>query len=90
MIPVFQPIISNKDISRVISSLKSGEISGSFGKNIPLFERNFAKFINSRYAVAVSSGTSALHLALAVCNFPKESEIIIRGTCKRDLEMEEI
>jgi perosamine synthetase len=80
MIPVFQPVISNKDISRVISSLKSGEISGSFGKNIPLFEKNFAKFINTRYAVAVSSGTTALQLALAVCNFPKESEIIISST----------
>ena len=80
MIPVFEPKISNKDISRVVASLKNGEISGSFGKNIPLFEKNFAKFMNTKYSVAVSSGTTALHLAIAVCNFPKESEIIISSS----------
>jgi perosamine synthetase len=80
MIPVFRPEISNTDISSVVRALKSGEISGSFGKNIKNLEKNFAKFIGTKYAVAVTSGTTALHLSVAVCNFPKNSEIIISST----------
>ena len=80
MIPVFQPIVSKADIRSVVSALKNGEISGSFGKYIDLFEKNFANFIKTKYAVAVSNGTSALHLAVAVCELPKGSEIIISAT----------
>ena len=80
MIPVFQPIVSKTDINSVVSALKKGEISGSFGENIKLFEKNFANFIKTKYSVAVSSGTTALHLAVAVCKFPKGSEIIISAT----------
>jgi perosamine synthetase len=80
MIPVFQPIVSKSDIKSVVSALKKGEISGSFGKNIKLFEKNFANFIKTKYSVAVSSGTTALHLAVAVCKFSRGSEIIISAT----------
>jgi perosamine synthetase len=80
MIPVFRPEISNLDVSSVVRALKSGEISGSFGENIKNFEENFSKFIGTKYAVAVTSGTTALHLSVAVCNFPKNSEIIISST----------
>ena len=80
MIPVFQPVVFKSDIRSMISALKKGEISGSFGKYSPLFEKNFANFIKTKYSVAVSSGTAALHLAVAVCKFPKGSEIIISAT----------
>jgi perosamine synthetase len=80
MIPVFQPIVSKADIRSVVSALKKGEISGSFGKYIDLFEKNFANYIKTKYAVAVSNGTTALHLAVAVCKIPKGSEIIISAT----------
>jgi len=53
MIPVFQPIISKADINSVVSALKKGEISGSFGENIKLFEKNFANFIKTKYSIAV-------------------------------------
>jgi dTDP-4-amino-4,6-dideoxygalactose transaminase len=43
MFPVFEPIITKKDIIIVTKALKAGEISGSFGENITNFERNFAK-----------------------------------------------
>jgi perosamine synthetase len=80
MFPVFEPIITKKDINCVVKALKAGEISGSFGENITNFERNFAKYIKSKYAVAVSSGTTALHLAVAACEFPVGSEILISAT----------
>jgi perosamine synthetase len=80
MIPVFQPVISNKDIISVVRAIKNGEISGSYGDSITIFERNFAKFINTKYAAAVSNGTTALHLAVACLQLPKGSEIIISAT----------
>ena len=40
MIPVFQPVISNKDIISVVRAIKNGEISGSYGDSITIFERN--------------------------------------------------
>jgi len=80
MIPVFKPEVSKSDILSVANAMRNGEISGSFGKNISTFEKNFSKFIGTKYAVAVSSGTTALHLAIAVCQFPKNSEIIISST----------
>jgi perosamine synthetase len=80
MFPVFEPIITKKDITSVVKALKAGEISGSFGENIINFEKNFAKYIKSKYAIAVSSGTTALHLAVAACEFPVGSEILISAT----------
>jgi len=80
MISVFKPQISKLDISSVKNAIKNGEISGSFGKNISIFENNFAKFIGTKYAVAVSSGTTALHLSVSVCQFPPNSEIIISSS----------
>ena len=50
MIPVFQPIVSKADIRSVVSALKKGEISGSFGKYIDLFEKNFANYIKTKFA----------------------------------------
>ena len=80
MFTVFQPIITKRDINSVTKALKAGEISGSFGENISNFEKNFAKYIKSKYALAVSSGTTALHLAVAACEFPYGSEILISAT----------
>jgi len=80
MFPVFEPVITKKDIISVTKALKAGEISGSFGENITNFERNFAKYIKTKYALAVSSGTTALHLAVAACEFPDGSEILISAT----------
>jgi dTDP-4-amino-4,6-dideoxygalactose transaminase len=41
------------------------------------FEREFAKYVGSKYAIAVNSGTSALHLALLASNIERTSEVII-------------
>ena len=41
------------------------------------FEENFAKYCSVDYAVAVNSGTSALHLSMAVLGIEKDDEVII-------------
>lgn len=40
-------------------------------------EKEYARFVGSKYAVAVNSGTSALHLALLACGIKKGDEVIV-------------
>ena len=65
MIPVFEPDFGEDEIAGVVAALRRGEISGSFGTAIAEFEEGFAAFCDCRYGVAVTSGTTALHLAIA-------------------------
>ncbi len=75
-IPVNQPLLTNSDISSVYKSLKSGWIS-SEGKNVKKFEKKFSDFIGHKYAVAVSSGTAALEIAVKSLGLKKNDEVII-------------
>jgi len=75
-IPVNRPKIFYQDKINVKKCLNTGWIS-SEGSFVKLFERDFSKYINRKYAVAVSSGTAALDIALKSLNFKKNDEVII-------------
>jgi perosamine synthetase len=77
LIPVFEPLIENEEIEQVLGALKRGEISGSFGSAIPDFERGFAGYCGSKHGVAVSSGTTALHVAVAAAGIGQGDEVLI-------------
>lgn len=47
------------------------------GKEVQEFEKNFAKFCNTRYAVGCNSGSDALFLAIKALNLKKNSEVLI-------------
>jgi len=53
--------------------------SGNYvsGKEVENFEINFAQFTNSRYALGVSTGSSALEIALKSLNLKPEDEVIV-------------
>ena len=57
--------------------INSGWISTS-GNFVNDFEKKISKFTGSKYAIACSSGTSALQIALNVCGVNKEDEVIFR------------
>ena len=80
MIPVFKPIISSTDKKAALSALDKGEISGTYGKSIINLEKKFSKYIGTKYAVSVTSGSTALHLSIAALELPKGSEIIVSST----------
>ncbi|MDA9981305.1 DegT/DnrJ/EryC1/StrS family aminotransferase [Gammaproteobacteria bacterium] len=48
----------------------------SLGSEVAAFEEEFAAFCNTEYAVAVNSGTSALHLALIAAGVERGDEVI--------------
>ena len=52
--------MTEADIEAVNEVLRSAYLTT--GPTIPVFEKAFAEYIGSNYAVAVSSGTAALHL----------------------------
>jgi perosamine synthetase len=80
MIPVFDPDIGEEEIAAVVGALRRREISGSFGKSIQDFEESFAAYCGCKYGVAVTSGTTALHLAVAALDLPKNSEILMSAS----------
>ena len=74
MIPIAKPIIGSKEIKAVTAVLKSGSVAQ--GKWVRDFEDRFASLHSVKYAVATSSGTTALHLALLALGIGKGDEVI--------------
>jgi len=75
-VPVNEPVIADGAKKYVLDALETGWIS-SAGKYISLFEETFAAFIDVKHAITVTSGTSALHLALTSLNIGKGDEVIL-------------
>jgi perosamine synthetase len=74
MIPIAKPIIGEDEISAVTAVLRSGIIAQ--GKKVEEFEEAFAEFIGTKYAVAVNSGTAALHIAFLSHGIGEGDEVI--------------
>lgn len=73
-IPYCQHSIDEEDIREVIDTLKSDWLT--CGPKTLQFEKEFAEYIECRYAVAVSSCTAGLHLALNACGINAGDEVI--------------
>jgi len=76
LIPISKPSITQLEIDNVMDAVSSSWIS-SLGKYIDEFESKFASFCDAEYAVAVSNGTVAIHLALVCLGIKKGDEIIV-------------
>src|ERR1700730_11808941 len=75
-IPISKPMIGAREKQLVLDALDSGWVS-SIGQYIDEFEENFASYCRTEYALAVSNGTAALHLALATLGIKAGDEVII-------------
>ncbi len=80
MIPVFEPIIGEEEIAYVTDALLKGELSGTFGRYLETFEKEFAEFCGCKYGVAVSNGTTALHLAVAAAGIQPGDEVLVSAS----------
>jgi len=74
MIPLSGPDISMREIEEVVGVLRSGRLS--IGPKLEGFERALAGYTGKRFAVGVSSGTAALHLALAALGVVAGDEVV--------------
>lgn len=80
MIPVFEPVIGEEEIAYVTDALRKGELSGTFGHYLETFEKEFAEFCGCEYGVAVSNGTTALHLAVAAAGVQPGDEVLVSAS----------
>lgn len=74
-IPLSAPDITETDIEAVSSVLRTPNLS--LGPRLPEFERSLARYVGTGYAVAVSSGTSGLHLCIRALGLGEGDEVIV-------------
>ncbi len=74
MIKLAHPDITAREIAAVASVMRSGTLS--LGPEIVGFERAFARSVGRKHAVAVSSGTAALHLIARTLGLGPGDEVI--------------
>jgi dTDP-4-amino-4,6-dideoxygalactose transaminase len=74
-IPFHAPEIGDAEISSVVETLRSGWLTT--GPKVRKFEADFARYVGCSHAVAVNSGTAALHLALDAIGIGQGHEVIV-------------
>lgn len=74
MIPIALPLLGAEEETAVLRVLASGHLAQ--GECVATFERRFAELCDVHKAVAVSSGTAALHLALLAHDIGPGDEVI--------------
>ena len=74
IIPYARHYIDKDDIEAVVSILKNGWLTQ--GPKVKEFEEALCRYTGAKYAIAVSSGTAALHLSMLALNIGKKDEII--------------
>ncbi|MBN2251523.1 MAG: DegT/DnrJ/EryC1/StrS family aminotransferase [Candidatus Altiarchaeota archaeon] len=74
MIPIAKPLIGAREKELVMEVLDSGVIAQ--GPKVGEFEERFAGYIGVKHAVAATSGTTALHLALMAHGIKAGDEVI--------------
>lgn len=73
-IPITKPLIGESEIVAATRPLSSGWVTQ--GPEVAAFEAEFANYIGSKYACAVSNCTAALHLSLLALNIQPGDEVI--------------
>ncbi len=74
-VPLSRPEITRSDIAAVNAVLRGTRLS--LGEKLKQFEQAIARYAGTKYAVAMNSGTSALHVALAALGVGRGDEVIV-------------
>ena len=74
-LPFHVPDIGDDEIQSVVETLRSGWLTT--GPKVRQFEADFANFVGCPHAVALNSGTAALHLALDAVGIKDGDEVIV-------------
>lgn len=73
-LPYALPLIEEDDIAEVVDTLKSGWLAK--GPKTMEFEKQFAEYVGTKYAVALNSCTAALHLSLVAAGIGAGDEVL--------------
>ncbi|HMK95314.1 MAG TPA: DegT/DnrJ/EryC1/StrS family aminotransferase [Candidatus Limnocylindrales bacterium] len=79
MIPINMPQIGEEEVQAVVKVLRSGMLTSGLGagSEVTKFEQNFAKVAGVKHAVAVNTGTAALHSAVMASGVNRGDEVIL-------------
>jgi dTDP-4-amino-4,6-dideoxygalactose transaminase len=79
LIPINLPKIGEEEIEAVVKVMRSGYLTSGLGAGpmVTQFEKNFAKFAGAKHAVAVNTGTAALHSAVVAAGVKLGDEVIL-------------
>ncbi|MGB6836289.1 MAG: aminotransferase class I/II-fold pyridoxal phosphate-dependent enzyme, partial [Dehalococcoidia bacterium] len=71
------PVLHEEDVAAAAEVLRSGHLTSLTGGVVAEFEAEFARYHGVRHALATSSGTTAIHLALVAANVGSGDEVIV-------------
>ena len=74
-LPLHEPRFIGNEKKYLNDCIDSTFVS-SVGKYVDMFEKQFAKKVGSKFAIATVNGTSALHVSLILANVTKDDEVI--------------
>lgn len=77
-IPVFDLIVGNKEKEFINDCLNQSMIGQGF--YVKEFEKKFSKFVDCKYGVSTTSGTTALHLACSTLGISKDDQVIVSSS----------
>ena len=77
-IPFHRASLGEEEVRAVSEVIRSGWLTT--GPETVRFEREFSEYVGARHAVAVCSGTAALHLALVAAGVRAGDEVIVPTT----------
>lgn len=74
-VPFFRPDIGDQEINEVVDTLRSGWLTS--GARVKRFEQEFAEAVGASHAVALNSGTAALHLAVEALGLKTGQAVLV-------------
>ena len=80
MIPINRPWIDNEEKQEIIKVLDENALTSASrdgGKRVQEFESSLRSFLNVKHAIAVNTGTAALHAALLALNIKADDEVLL-------------
>ena len=79
MIPINLPKIGEEEVEAVVKVLRSGLLTNALGAGpmVTQFEKKFAEFAGVKHAIAVNTGTAALHSAIVAAGVQQGDEVIL-------------
>ncbi len=74
-----QPSLGNDEVEAVSEVLRDGILTdkSGCGPRVLKFEKEFSRYVGARYAIAVNSGTSALHASLLALEIRHGDEVLL-------------
>jgi perosamine synthetase len=79
LIPINKPLTDEAEVQAVIEVMRKGPLTNALGAGpqVIAFEKTFAHFAGAKLAVAVNTGTAALHAAVMAVGVKRDDEVIL-------------